>query len=128
VSPVRPARFHLAFGLLSFLLGFALILGGPTRSAAYAYSVITQQGGVYVWGTAFVVLGIGTMMSGDYPKVLEAFLLLGCCAYWLLSAAFCVAAVFHEEANLTAMVAYGWISVLHWCAFTKVRRDHPSKR
>ena|SRR6478735_9602365 len=119
--PVRPARFHLAFGLLSFFLGFALILGGPTRSSAYAYSVITSHGGVYVWGTVFVALGVGLIMSVDYPTLLAVLLLTGCVAYWMLSAAFTLAALTHSEANLTAMVAYGWISVMHWCAFSKVR-------
>ena len=122
MSPVRVARFHLAFGILSFLLGFALVLGGPTRASAYCYNVITIQGGVYVWGTVFMVLGVGLIVSVNLPEMMSWLLLAGVVAYTVLSLAFLAAAITHPTANYTGQVAYGWIAAMHWCAFTKTRR------
>lgn len=124
VPPIPPPRFHIAYGCLSFLLGFALIIGGPQRVSAHAYSVLLSQGGPYVWGTIFMVIGLVLLMSVDYWALTKWMLLAGGIAYWVLALSFLAAALMYPDSNLTATVAYGWIGTGHLCAFNKARKPN----
>jgi len=120
-TPARLVRFSASFGILSFLLGFALILGGPQRASASSYAVLAAQGGPYVWGTTFVAIGVALLVSVNRSVLMQWLLLAGVIAYSILCLEFFWTSLLYSDANLTAVVAYGWIAAMHALAFVKTR-------
>lgn len=120
VPPIPTPRFHLVYGTLSFLMGLALILGGPGRVSSHAYYFLVSQGGPYVWGVVFLVIGVVLIMSVDYWVLTKWMLLMAGICYWVMALAFLASALTYSDANLTATVAYGWIGTGHLCAFNRL--------
>lgn len=119
---LSPPKIHLTFGLISFLLGFAFIIGGPIRASASAYNIIADQGGPYVWGTTFVALGVALVLSVNRLSLMRMLFLAGAAAYTILAAAFLISAWKYSEANFTAVIAYGGYAALHLCAYSRSKQ------
>lgn len=102
-------------------MGGAFILGGPQRVSTPLYELITTQGGCYVWGSIFFLIGALVLGTTYNPIALRWVLLTGAVAYLVLAIAFTVAAFRYPDAGITASVAYGWISVVHVFASERAR-------
>lgn len=109
------------FGVLSALVGAALVLGGDERASADIYSIITAHGGPYAWGAAFAAIGVAMILSGGGNLLMRELLLAGCAAYWVLAFAFMLAAIEHPNAGYIAMVMTGWAASLHFCAWKRTQ-------
>ena len=98
-----------------FVLGVAILLGGSRRFSGLSYQfALETPGAPWSWGTLAIIAGslclAGTFIENNRMVAVGAF----ACGFWALFFAitFARAAAAFEQANSTAMVAYGGYAVL----------------
>lgn len=115
-----PAQWALqaiirTLAMVMILLGVVIILGGPKRFGGLSYSfALDIPGAPWSWGSLALIAGaallVGTFITDNRMVALGGF----ACGFWCLFFAitFARAAAAYEQANTTAMVAYGGFAVL----------------
>lgn len=96
-------------------LGVAILVGGERRFGGLSYSfALDTPGAPWSWGALALAAGFGLLL-GTFTEDNRMVALGGfACGFWCLFFAitFARAAAAFEEANSTAMVAYGGFAVL----------------
>lgn len=128
ISPIlHDFTIHGLFAVLSLLMGIVLIAGSPERISAPAYQIMHDYGGSKLWGAGFLSAGIFILVSlwlwPRWKTILRWAFLYAATAYSIMAAEFTVTAVQYPNANLTAMVVYGWVAMAHVIVSERIRRE-----
>lgn len=126
-APPPPAAVgggYLRYAVLSILMGAALLAGGSRRISASAYQVFRDTGGHLAWGLGTTSVGLVLLLAARRSaRALRAALLLAAVGWTTFAIAFATAAWRNPDANLTAVVAYAWIAVVHVTASERAREE-----
>lgn len=114
-------------GLLAAMctsVGAVLILGGPRRVSANAYSWVAQLGDDPA-GAIFVACGLLTALCiwRKCHRFMRWALLIQAVPFFALTLSFIVASVQYPTANLTAGPVYTWITLAHVLLSDFARRE-----
>ena len=109
--------------MMTASLALVLIVGSDARFSANAYWGVASFGGAKLWGLSFFIASLATMIAvWQSPRQLRWTLIVQAIPYIGLSAAFLVASLRFDDANLTAAPVYGWIAVMTLCLADYARR------
>lgn len=116
---------------LSMMLALAFFLSGDERVSGSAYTGVVATGGADTWGMVFLLVALFlATATWQMPTKLVWGFVISSVAYGSLAATFLVSALIHSTANLTAPVAYGWLSWVHgfiaWRLLKKCRGKSPT--
>lgn len=108
-------RFWAALAAgMTLHIGVVLALGGPRRVSAHAYEPIAQYGGPVVWGAAFMVTGVFTVVCvGWWHRMLRWALLTQAIPYAATSVSFAVTSAEYPDVILIASPMFAWVTIMH---------------
>lgn len=108
------------------MMALAFFLSAPSRLSGVAYTGVLATGGSMVWGTIFMLAGLGTVAAVVRNSLFAvgASFLVSALVFLGLASTFAVSAVLYDAANLTAPVIYGWMCWLHLDVARRMFRDH----
>lgn len=104
-----------ALGLLAFLLGAVLIVGGYPRFAGAGFAVARLvPGGPYTWGTVIGLSGLSIVVSTRHwnRRVLNWVLTITACWHATFACFIAAAALSNPQSGLTGVVVYGGIALM----------------
>lgn len=125
----RMAAYIMSF--YGVVMSFVIIIGGPDRFSAIGYSTAMQiPGAPPVWGWTLLfssILAITGIRTAVWPITTAGMAL---CGVWSMffAISFGISAIEHNDANFTAMVAYGKDAVLFLLIAVIYRDRHKGDR